>query len=385
MKFFHLSDLHIGKQLHHYNLKEDQQYVLDQILQRVKEAQPDAVLICGDIYDSAMPSAEAVTLFDDFLTKLSRITPQPEIFIIAGNHDNGKRLSYASRILTDRGIYIAGIPPVTAEEFMTKVTLEDAFGPVDFYLLPFTKPSHVRGQLQETAVTYQEAVSFLIERENIDTTRRNVILSHQFYTAGGAEPLQSDSEMHTVGGIDQIDVSVLSAFEYAALGHIHRPQKMGRESARYCGTMMPYSISEVGHKKSITVVTLGKKGTEPVIETIPLEPKHRVLKLKGTLLEVLEMAGEELQEDYVSITLTDDIDPYYPKERLEELYHRILELRIDNARTRKIMDLTETEIEVMCPKEAFEHFFEDMNGREMTEEESAKIQEIILKCQEGEQ
>lgn len=384
MKFFHLSDLHIGKQLHHYNLKEDQQYLFQQILQMVREEQPQAVLISGDVYDSAVPSAEAVAVFDEFLTELSRVTPQPEIFIIAGNHDNGRRLSYASRILADARIHVVGLPPMQPEEHLTKVTLEDAYGPVDFYLLPFTKPAHVRGLMEQPNISYHSAVSFLIERETIDTTRRNVILSHQFYIAGDKEPEQSDSELHTVGGLDQVDISVLEPFEYAALGHIHRPQKMGREGVRYCGTMFPYSVSEAEDEKSITVVILEEKGTEPTIKTIPLEPKHKVRKLTGTLLEVLQAAEEEIQEDYVSITLTDDIDPYYPKERLEELYSRILELRIDNARTRKIMDFAEVKTEVMSPQEAFVQFFEEMNGREMTEEESDKIQEIILKCQEGE-
>lgn len=382
MKFFHLSDLHIGKQLHHYNLKEDQQYVLEQILQKVKEEAPDAVLICGDIYDSAVPSAEAVAILDDFLTKLSKVKPQPVILMIAGNHDNGKRLSYANRILTECKIYVEGIPPMKPEERMQKVTLEDAEGLVDFYLLPFTKPSYVRGLMEEQNISYHKAVSFLIEREEIDDTRRNVILSHQFYVAGDREPMLSDSELHTVGGLDQVDISALSPFDYAALGHIHRSQKMGKESIRYCGTLLPYSISEAEDEKSLTVVTLGKKGTKPIIDRIPLIPLRKVRKLRGTLLEVLEAAGDIPQEDYVSITLTDDIDPYYPKERLEELYQRILEIRIDNERTRKVMDFAETTVESVEPGEAFQYFFEEMNGREMTQEEYHKIQEIILKCQE---
>lgn len=383
MKFFHLSDLHIGKHLHHYNLKEEQQYILDRILLQIQKEKPDAVLLCGDIYDSTVPSAEAVEVFDEFLTKLSRITPKPAVLIIAGNHDNGKRLAYANEILKDSKIYIAGTPPMYPEEHLTKVTLEDEYGPVDFYLLPFTKPSHVRAFMEGAAVSYQEAVSFLIDREEIDRTRRNVILSHQFYLAAGKEPLQSDSEMHTVGGLDQVDVSVLEAFDYAALGHIHKPQCMGADTVRYCGTMFAYSVSEAKDEKSITVVTLEEKGTLPIVKTIPLKPKHRVLKLTGTLLEVLNMANESLQEDFVSITLTDDIDPYYPKERLEELYHRILEIQVDNARTRKIMDFAEVKIEVMNPKESFFAFFKEMNGRSMTEDESRKMEQIILKCQEG--
>ncbi len=385
MKFFHLSDLHIGKQLHHYNLKEDQQAVFAQIIENVKKEKPEAVLISGDIYDSAVPSAEAVAVFDEFLTALCAVEPAVSVLIIAGNHDSGKRLSYASRILHASRVYIAGLPPMTEDEHLQKVTFEDDYGKADFYLLPFTKPSHVRQFGDAAVMNYQEAVKFLLSREEIDASRRNVILSHQFYVAGSNTPEQSDSEMHTVGGLDQVDISVLEKFDYAALGHIHRPQKMGRESIRYCGTPLQYSISEAGDKKSITMVTLKEKGTAPVIEKIPLIPLHPVRKLTGTLHEILENAKESQREDYVSITLTDDIDPYYPKERLEEIYRRILELRIDNARTRKILDFTENETEIMHPKEAYIAFFEEMHGREMTETEIQKMEEIILKCQEGQE
>lgn len=382
MKFFHISDLHIGKQLHHYNLKEEQQDVFAQILENIKKENPQAILIAGDIYDSAVPSAEAVTLFDEFLTELAQIHPMVTVCVIAGNHDSGKRLSYASRILNINQIYIAGLPPMQEEEHLQKVVFEDAYGKVDVYLLPFTKPSYVRNLKEGGCTTYQEAVDLLIKRENIDTTRRNVLISHQFYVAGNATPVQSESEMHTVGGLDQIDISVLDIFDYAALGHIHRPQKMGKEHIRYCGTPLQYSISEADDQKSITMVTLNEKGVAPIIEEIPLKPLHAVRKLTGRLQEILENAKEEEREDFVSITLTDDIDPYYPKERLEELYHRILELRIDNERTRKILDFSDTEAKIMNPKEAFLNFFTEMHGREMTDAEKQMMDKIILKCQE---
>lgn len=382
MKFFHLSDLHIGKQLHHFSLKEDQRAVFAQIIENVKKEMPEAVLISGDIYDSTVPSAESVAVFDEFLTDLCAIEPAVSVCIIAGNHDSGRRLAYANRILHASRVYIAGLPPMTEDEHLQKVILEDVYGKVDIYLLPFTKPAHVRQIGDGSAASYQEAVQVLLSREEIDTSRRNVILSHQFYVAQSAMPKQCDSEVHTVGGLDQVDIGVLDAFDYAALGHIHRPQKMGRESVRYCGTPLPYSVSEASDRKSITMVTLKEKGTAPVIEEIPLIPLHPVRKLMGTLHEILEKADAGQSEDYVSITLTDDIDPYYPKERLEEIYHRILELRIDNARTRKILDFTETETEIMHPKEAFRAFFEEMHGRHMTEEEMQKMEEIILKCQE---
>lgn len=219
MKFFHLSDLHIGKQLYHYNMMDEQRDILDQIVELTKREQPDAVLIAGDIYDTPVPSAESVALFDHFLTELNEIEPQVTVCMIAGNHDSAKRLDFASSILAKHRVVIAGMPPVTEEEHLEQVVFEDAYGEVAVYLLPFVKPSYVRGFGAEIG-TYEDAVHFLIEREQIDPEKRNVIVSHQFYTSEGVAPELSDSEIHLVGGLEQVDVSVLEAFDYAALGHI---------------------------------------------------------------------------------------------------------------------------------------------------------------------
>ena len=227
------------------------------------------------------------------------------------------------------------------------------------------------------------AVRKLIEREEIDTSRRNVILTHQFYTASGVEPQTCDSEIAVVGGIENVDIAALEPFDYAALGHIHRAQKMGNAKNRYCGTPLAYSVSEAGEEKSVTVVTLKEKGSEPEIMTLPLMPLRKVRKLTGNLETILDQATEEMREDYVSITLTDEVEAYQPKEQLEEKFDHILEIRIDNARTRKLMELTEQKVEDLNPYEAFCAFFLEMNQREMTEEEDKILRSVLLEQNGG--
>lgn len=381
MKFFHLSDLHIGKQLHRYHMAADQRDILDKIVELVKKEQPDAVILAGDIYDSPVPSAEAVSVFDRFLTMLDEQTPQPSVLLIAGNHDSAKRLDFASSILAKHRVHIAGMPPVREEESLRKVTLLDPYGEVDFYLLPFVKPAYVRSLFPGEELTYDLAVRRLLERENIDSARRNVLVSHQFYTAGGSEPSVSDSEVRLVGGIENVDISAIALFDYAALGHIHRAQKIGKETFRYCGTPLAYSVSEAEDEKSVTVVELLEKGRAPVIRALPLAPLRRVRKLTGTLEEILNETPEEYRHDYVSITLTDELEAYQPKERLEEQFDHILEIRVDNARTRKILSFAE-EGESLEPYAAFCRFFAEMNGRDLTEQEKKVLGEVISAGQE---
>lgn len=383
MKLFHLSDLHIGKQLHRYNMSAEQREILGQIVALAEKEKPDAVILAGDIYDSPVPSAEAVSIFDEFLTGLCGIEPQITVLIIAGNHDSAKRLDFARNILAKHRVHIAGMPPMHQGEWIDRVTLSDIYGEVDFYLLPFVKPSYVRNLFPEESLSYDTAVKKLIERETIDETRRNVILSHQFYTAGGTEPRTSDSEVRFVGGIENVDVKALAPFDYAALGHIHRPQRMGQEVYRYCGTPLQYSVSEAGETKSVTVVELSAKGEEPLIWELPLIPMRRVRKLTGTLKEILSGANEENRHDFVSITLTDEIEAYQPKEQLEEQFDHILEIRIDNARTRRLLEFSEEETEELDPYTAFQRFFEEMNGREMTEQEDALLCQVMQEEMEG--
>lgn len=383
MRFFHLSDLHIGKQLHGYNLSEDQHYILQQVVEQAAISRPDAIVIAGDIYDKSVPSAEAVTIFDEFLTNLAEITPAIPILIISGNHDSAERLDYASQILGKHHIYIAGMPPRTREDKLLKVDLTDEFGSVHFYLMPFVKPGYVRNVFEEAPETYDEAVRKLIEREKIDYAERNVLVSHQFYTWAGKETQRCSSELISVGGVDNVDISAIAKFDYAALGHIHGAQKICYDKIRYSGTLLKYSVSEQNQHKVLTVVTLGKKEDDVLIEKIELLPLRNVREIHGNMEEILALANEENRDDYVSIILTDEVEMYRPMDQLREVYSHILELRIENARTRAKLEEVEEIEKIAEPLEAFTQFFEKMQLREMTEDELEIITEVINKAKEA--
>ena len=379
MKIFHISDLHIGKQLHYYNLAECQKRVLDEIVAQAEEVRPDVIVVAGDIYDKAVPSGEAYQLFDGFLNGLADIEPNIPVLIIAGNHDNAKRLQYAGNFLERNQIYVSVMPPESQEESLKKIILQDEYGQVNFYLLPFTKPGYVGHLFEEGVVRdYHTAIEALLEREHIDFSQRNVLVAHQFFVANGQEPSKSDSELTyiSLGGLDWVDVSCVRDFDYVALGHIHRAQKMGEEHIRYCGTPYKYSVSEEKDEKGILVVTLGEKGTAPVFETIPLTIRPDVRSIRGSLTEVLEAATEENYQDYVSITLTDD-QVLMAKEKLEEVYPHILEVRIDNKRTRKRLEEKEESRKTRSPMEAFADFYREMNDIEMSTEEENILKDII--------
>ena len=381
MKFFHLSDLHIGKQLHRYNLKEDQQVILKEVITYAKELRPDAIVIAGDIYDKSVPSAEAVNVFDEFLTDLSEITPEIPILIISGNHDSPDRLKYASEILKRHHIYLAGNVPERPEEHIEKVTLHDAYGEVNFYLLPFMKPAYVKNIFVDgTPETYSDAVKEIIKREKIDyKDERNVLVSHQFYM-GSYLPETCDSEVFSVGGIDNVDIGSVKEFDYVALGHLHGAQCIGKPEIRYCGTLLKYSVSESTQNKSLTVVTLKAKGEKPEIENYPLHPLRDVRKKKGTLDEIIKEFRETEKDDYISITLTDEIDPYKPKEQLERIFSHILEIRVDNQRTRTKLKEMDEELVMKDPFTSFAEFYKEMQGREMNGEEETIMKEIFDKA-----
>lgn len=397
MKFFHLSDLHIGKHLNGYNLRENQEEVFRQITEAAAEYRPDAVLICGDIYDKSVPAAEAYTVFDNFLADLAEIQPAIPVLIIAGNHDSPERLKYASTFLERHHIYLSVLPPNGEGEYLKKITLEDEEGAVNFYLLPFLKPGYVRNLMaageesqeeekEAEGSSYEAAVRCVLQREDVNCRERNVLLSHQFYIAGGHRPETCDSEQAaiSVGGLDQIDIRVLSDFDYVALGHIHGAQKVGRESVRYCGSPYKYSVSEEGHRKSITMVTLGRKGEEPEIQCIPLHGIQDVRRERGTVEEILERGTEERRHDFVSITITDERESFAMRERLEEVYDHMLEFRIDNARVRQSMEEAGEEIAVLRPYDAFCQFYEAVCHGSLTEEEEAVMRDVIERAKEGE-
>ena len=385
MRLFHLSDLHIGKQLHGYNLKDDQIVVFEQIVSEVTKQRPDVIMIAGDIYDKSVPSAEAVNVFDEFLTELSNIEPSIPILIIAGNHDSPERLEFASQILGKNNIYIAGMPPRNKEDFIKKITLTDEFGEIDFYLLPFMKPGYVRNVFEEPIDNYDEALRRIIERENIDYTRRNVLISHQFYTAGDKETVRSDSELISVGGIDNVDISAIAKFDYVALGHIHGPQQVGHEHIRYCGTPLKYSVSEKNHNKAILCVSIGDKNTPIELEKIEFEPTRDVREIKGKLQEVIAAATKDNKDDFISVILIDEDDSLYkPKDQLMDVYSHILEVKVDNQRTRNMLEDADEVEKITDPFLAFEKFFFAMQSRDMTEDEKNIIIEIINNAKESE-
>ena len=330
MRFFHLSDLHIGLKLVNHDLKEDQTFILRQIADQAAQRQPDAVVIAGDIYDKAIPAAEAVALFDEFITQLRNALPQGEIMLISGNHDSAQRVDLFRHVLGRHKIHLIGLPPRLPEEYIAQVTLTDSFGPVNFYLLPFVKPSMVKEITGTDAkgnnLSYDEAVHALLSRENIDTDQRNVLVSHQFYlSTAGQDIVRSDSESITVGNIDSVNGDILELFDYAALGHIHKPQRLnGQDCYRYCGTPLACSISEAGQEKGIIEVELGAKG-EVNTTVLPLTPLHAVRKIQDTLENVLASPST----DYVSITLTDedDLDIFDMHDRLSAAFPNLLEIR----------------------------------------------------------
>ena len=336
MKFFHLSDLHIGLKLFNRDLREDQEYILRQITDIAVREQPQAVVIAGDIYDKAVPSAEAVEVFDRFIAGLNSALPDTAVMMIAGNHDSGPRINCFRSVLSRQNVYMIGQPPKVEGEQIEKVILKDESGPVNFYLLPFVRPSMVK---QLTGVdengnnlSYNEALHRLIGREEIDPSQRNVIVSHQFYLPSGtdAEAVERmDSEVRTVGNIDQISADILEQFDYAALGHIHKPMKVGSEFIRYCGTPLACSVSEAGQKKGIIMVELGDKGDRKTT-VLPLEPLRQVRVIRGELAEVLEQACG----DYVTVILTDkaDLDIFDMQDKIRSAFPNLLEIRRETVR-----------------------------------------------------
>ena len=398
MKFFHLSDLHIGLKLINRDLLEDQEYVLDQIVRAAEEASPDAVVVAGDIYDKVNPSGESVELFDRFVSKLAGAVPTAEIMMISGNHDSGPRVNLFRSVLQRRGIHMVGLPPRTPEDFIEKVVLWDEFGPVNFYLLPFVKPSMVRPVLDAGAeasgdedddvtlrgLSYDEALHRLIDRETIDPEQRNVLVSHQFYLPSGAVPSgveRMDSEVRTVGDIDGVRSDVLERFDYAALGHMHKSMEVGNERYRYCGTPLACSVSEAGQQKGIIVVELGEKGCVKT-SVLPLIPLREVRVITGAFSEVLSQGCE----DYVTVVLMDkeDLDVLDMQDRLRTCFPNLLEIRRELPRRAGDRDGRGTAEAEMTPFELCGSFLrEQWGGRELDEEERSLLQDVINSVQEA--
>ena len=375
MKFFHLSDLHIGLKLMNHDMREDQEYILSEVIEVAGREKPDAIVIAGDIYDKAVPSAEAVEVFDCFLEKLTEAAPEAVIMMISGNHDSAPRIDCFRKVLSRQNVYMVGQPPRMETEYIEKVVLKDEYGKVNFYLLPFVKPSMVKQVVgvdeNGNNLSYNETLHRLIGREKINSDERNVLVSHQFYLPSGknAEDVERmDSEMRTVGNIDEVSADVLGNFDYAALGHIHKPMKVGSELYRYCGTPLACSVSEAQQQKGIIMVEMGVKG-EVKTTILPLEPLRQVKVVKGTLEEVLK----ESCKDYVTVILTDkaDLDVIDMQERIRLVFPNLLEIRRENQRKTDYTRTLQTE-ELLDPYELCCSFLKDLD-----EEEKMILQDVL--------
>ncbi len=377
MKFLHLSDLHLGKRVNGFSMLEDQEYILSKIIQIAETEKPDGVWIAGDIYDKSVPGAEAVQLFDHFLFQLSRFSPH--IFVISGNHDSPERLAFGGRLLDKSGVHLSPVynGKVTVE------TMEDAYGELHIYMLPFLKPSHVRRFYPEEEInTYTDAISTALSSLSIRASDRNILVSHQFVT--GAMP--SESEEISVGGTENVEAFVFDAFDYVALGHIHNPQQVMRETVRYCGTPLKYSFSEAKQEKSVTVAEFYEKGNVK-IRTISLTPRHDVREIKGSYMEVTsrDFYKDCAVDDYLHITLTDEEDIPDAVGKLRVIYPNLMKLDYDNKRTRSGGQITgANRAESKTPMELFAEFYEKQNNQPVSKEQQKLVETYIRQIWEGE-
>ena len=380
MKLMHLSDLHLGKRLNEFSLLEDQCFILQQLVELVRSEQPDCVLLAGDIYDKPVPPAEAVTLFDDFLNKLAQLTT---VCVTSGNHDSAERLAFGAQLMREGGVHFCGL--YTGEPQC--VTLQDAYGSVHIYLLPFLKPAHVRHCLPPTeaeqVTTYHEALRCAVERMHINAAERNVLVAHQFVT--GAQ--MAGSEAVNVGGVDNIGAEVFAAFDYTALGHIHKAQNVGGERVRYSGTPLKYSFAEWQQEKSVTLVELGEKGSVSVT-ALPLAPLRDLRKLRGSYEELMSREfydelpkdSDGLLRDFYHLTLTDEEDVPDAVQKLRSVYKNLLQLEYDNKRTRtdNAIEGAERVVE-KSPLELMEEFYQLQNNQALSEKQRAYLQGLLEK------
>lgn len=378
MKLLHLSDLHLGKRVNGFSMLEDQRVILTQIVDLAEEEKVDAVLLAGDLYDKPVPPAEAVTLLDRFLTRLSG--GGIPVFAISGNHDSPERLAFATRLLAGEGIHLTAQYQGPQPPFL----LQDEYGDVAIYTLPYLKPALVRHWNPEADIaSYEEAVSYALGQWAVDKTRRNVLLAHQFVTGG----VTCESEERSVGGVDQIPAPLFAAFDYVALGHLHGPQSVGRPTLRYSGSPLKYSFSECGHEKSVTLVTLKEKG-QVEIQTLPLTPRRDLREIRGAYEEVTAKSFYQgtNREDYLHVILTDEEDVPEAMGKLRTIYPNLMKLSYDNRRTQGVAEVTGAERpEEKTPLELFQDFYRLQNNQPMAPQQEALVRQLMETIWEGTQ
>ena len=376
MKILHLSDLHFGKRLNNFSLLEDQYHVNRQIFKLAKDTHIEAVIIAGDVFDRQIPSAGAVQLFDDFLNFWAELNLP--VFIISGNHDSAERLSFGAHIFSQNNIYISPVYNGQIEP----ISLNDAYGKINFYLLPFIKPATVRPFFPDEKInSYTEAVQTVLNNLPLNKDERNILIAHQFVTGA----VLSDSEEIVVGGLDNVDAHVFDAFDYVALGHIHTPQTILRDSIRYCGTLLKYSFSEANQQKCATVIDIKAKG-QMDITAYPVKPLHDMRKIKGTYAELTDRQnyiGTDT-DDYILATLTDEEDVPDAIGRLRSIYPNIMQLDYDNIRTRTRNNIETVDINTSkAPLELFGEFYKLQNNQPLNETQSQIMQDLITVIWEG--
>ena len=376
MKFIHLSDLHIGKRLNGFSLLNDQEYILNQITEIVKNQKADGLIIAGDVYDKAVPSAESVALFDSFLSEITAFCPH--IFIISGNHDSPERIAFGSHIMEKSGVHLS---PVYDGNVIPTV-LRDSYGDVNVYMLPFVKPANVRRFFPEISIeSYTDAVKTAVDKMEIDVNKRNILITHQFVTGASV----CDSEEHSVGGTDNVDGSVFEGFEYVALGHIHSPQNVGSERIRYCGTPLKYSFSECKHIKSVTIIELNEKD-DFTVSSISLTPMRDLREIKGAYDELMLKSNYEgtNTDDYMHIILTDEEDIPDVLSRLRVVYPNIMKLSYDNKRTRNFQQIeADCDVSEKSPFQLFSEFYNKQNNQNMADEQEKYVKNLIERIWEG--
>jgi len=371
VKFLHLSDLHIGKTLDGISMIEEQIHAFTQIIGYINTYNPDAVVIAGDIYDRPIPGVEAVCVFDNFLTELTNLGVCT--MIIAGNHDSPERINFASRLLVDKRLFLCGVYSGN----IPKITLTDAYGDVHFWMLPFVKPSSLKSTHDELIETHEEAIAAVLTATNIDYAQRNVLISHQFYSKTGLDLMRSDSELDPIGGLDAISSTLITNFDYVALGHLHQAQSVGSSHIRYSGSPIKYSFSEWQHNKSVTLVELKEKN-DLAITHLPLVPIHDMRTIKGTLDQVLSASGNS--DDYLWVTLTNEEDILDPMEKLRSRYPNVLRMDIENSRTSIDINAVTANIEAIknvSTYELFEEFFLSIQGSVMNAEQGDIVRQLL--------
>lgn len=379
MKILHLADLHIGKIIFEQSLLGDQEYMLNKIIEKIKEENIDAILIAGDVYDRSIPQADAIDLLDRFLNILIKELKK-KVFIIAGNHDSKERLGFGNKIFENEGLFISS----KYEGKIKKVELQDEYGKLNIYMLPFIKPIEVKKYFDDETLSYDETIKKIIEKEDIDESQRNIILTHQFVTAIGEEVERTESEVLTLGGTDNVDISNYNKFDYVAIGHVHRPQRIGRDTARYAGTMLKYSFSEVNHKKTMPIIDFKEKENID-IKLVELKPLRDMREIKGPIEKLIENYEEENAKDYIRAIITNEEPVYDAIGQLRRIYPNVLKLEVQNSKILSNIEFKTENLQKVKSKsevELFNEFYKFQNNIELNVEQKNLIQEVVKEIKE---